>query len=395
MSERATGTMQYRELGRTGLRVSALGFGCMRFLSKRGRDTWGRSIDQAAAVRLLLEAADLGINYFDTAYNYHRGASERVLRDFLKQVPAHQVLVATKSPVWKMKRPSDFRRLLNVQLKRLGTDRIDLYLLHALNEDSFRKALELGALEFLDAERRSGRIGFAGFSFHDKPFSFIPITDAFDWDFCQIQYNIIDMEEQAGRAGLMYAAGKGLGVVVMEPLRGGDLVRRLPPAVAEAWSLPAGRTVADPCLRWIWNHPEVSLILSGMNTSGQLVENARLAADALPGSLSEDDLLTVERVQRAYTGLHRVGCTMCGYCLPCPAGVYIPRIFNIMNEACMFPESVIPGMSYNAWLRPEQKADQCTGCGLCEERCPQRLPIREKLRETHALLAAHAVGGES
>jgi uncharacterized protein len=388
MTEQAAGPMQYRELGRTGLRVSALGFGCMRFLTKRGRETWGRSIDAADAVRLLLEAADLGINYFDTAYNYHGGASEGILGTFLKQVPRHRVLLATKSPVWKMKRPGDFRRLLNVQLKRLGTNRVDLYLLHALHEDSFRKAQELGALEFLDAERRSGRIGFAGFSFHDKPFSFIPITDAFDWDFCQIQYNIIDTEEQAGRTGLMYAAGKGLGVVVMEPLRGGDLIRRLPPAVKEAWSLPPGRTEAELCLQWIWNHPEVSTVLSGMNCSQQLTENARLAAVTLPGSFPEEDLLTVERVRMAYSGLHRVGCTMCGYCLPCPAGVYIPRIFNIMNEACMFPESRIPWMSYNTWLRPEQKADRCTGCGLCEERCPQRLPIREKLRETHALLAA-------
>jgi uncharacterized protein len=392
MTEQTAGSMQYRELGRTGLKVSALGFGCMRFLSKRGRETWGRSIDAGTALRLLMEALDLGINYFDTAYNYHSGASEVILGEFLKQVSRHRVLVATKCPVWKVKRPGDFRRLLNVQLKRLGTDRIDLYLLHALNESSFRKAQELGALEFLEVERRSGRIGFAGFSFHDKPLSFIPITDAFDWDFCQIQYNIIDIEEQAGRTGMEYAAGKGLGVAVMEPLRGGDLVRRLRPSVKEAWSLPTGRTEADLCLRWIWNHPEVSVVLSGMNTSRQLVENALLAAEALPGSFTEDELVTVERVQRAYIGLQRVGCTLCGYCLPCPAGVYIPRIFNILNEACMFPESVIPGMSYNAWLRPEQRADRCTGCGLCEERCPQRLPIREKLRETHALLAA-PVGG--
>jgi len=380
--------VQYRTLGGTGLRVSALGFGCMRFLNRRGRATWGPSIDRGAALGLLESAADLGINYFDTAYNYHRGASETLLGEFLRRRGRDGILIATKSPVWKVSRRSDLRRLLNVQLRRLGTERIDLYLLHALGGESFRKVVSLGALEFLDAEKRSGRIGATGFSFHDRPAAFAPIVDAYDWDFCQIQYNILDTEEQAGTAGLLHAAGRGMGVVVMEPLRGGDLAGRLPGPVEEAWGMPPGSERAGLCLRWIWNHPEVSAVLSGMNTAEQLVSNALAASGALPGSLPQGAIRTVERVRDALRGLHRVGCTSCGYCLPCPEGVAIPEVFGLVNEACMFPESGMPRTAYGSWMKPEQRADRCTGCGRCEDLCPQSVPVREKLREAHGLLSA-------
>jgi len=380
--------MLYRTMGRTGVSVSALGFGCMRFLNRRGRPTWGPRFDTGAAISLLMAARDAGVNYFDTAYNYMGGKSESVVGEFLRAAGSRKGLhIATKLPVWLARRRTSFERLFSVQLSRLGVEHVDFYLLHALNESSFARVCDLGVLEFLDSLKKDGRISFAGFSFHDKPAAFAPIVDAYGWDFCQIQYNIVDENEQAGRAGLEYAAGKGLGVVVMEPLRGGDLTGGLPESVETAWKRAGrARSAAGWCLSWVLDQPGVSTVLSGMNTRVQLDENAGVASAVLPGTLTASALKAVGGVQRAYRSLHGVGCTKCGYCMPCPAGVSIPRIFMIYNEACMFPGSGIPGMDYNSSLKPEARADRCTGCGLCESRCPQRLPVREKLREASRIL---------
>lgn len=374
--------MLYRKLGSTGLRVSALGFGCMRFLTKKGRPTWSAGFDAQNALRLLHEARELGVNYFDTAYNYMGNRSENLLGRFIREAPAGSVLVATKHPVWKVRVPSDFMRLFNVQMNRLGTDGVDLYLLHSLNGKLFEKARAMGVLDFVDRLRREGRIRFAGFSFHDVQESFGPIVDAYDWDFCQIQYNIVDEKAQAAGKSLEHAARKGLGVVVMEPLRGGDLVANHAPEVERAWKSAGGRrSQADLCLSWILNHGEVSTVLSGMNSSDQLRENAAIASRARPGSMTQEDLKAVKRVQRAYASLEATGCTRCGYCMPCPYGVAIPHCFHAFDEARMFPGSAMPGAMYRQWLKPEQRADRCTGCGRCEDRCPQRIPIRDRLRE--------------
>jgi predicted aldo/keto reductase-like oxidoreductase len=364
----------------------------MRFRSRKEIPTWGRNVDADAAVTLLHMARELGVNYFDTAYNYHAGTSERVLGRFLGEIPRDSVLVASKSPVWLMKRPSDFKRYLTIQLTRLRDQRVDFYLLHGLNGASFEKCLGLGAIEFLEAELRRGRIGSAGFSFHDIPSAFAPIVDSFDWGFCQIQYNLVDTEEQAGVAGLDYAVSKGLGVVVMEPLRGGDLVEKLPPEVEEGWRGEPGRTPVQHCLRWIWDHPGVSTVLSGMNTVSQLEDNAETASAAAPGCLSDSERVLLSGMQRIYRGMRRVGCTGCSYCMPCPSGVDIPKVFDIFNESSMFPDSMIPPMAYNSWLKPESRADRCTGCGECERKCPQRLPVMEALRDARTALERRAPG---
>jgi hypothetical protein len=359
----------------------------MRFLTRRGRETWGASADADGAVELLFEAFRSGINYFDTAYNYHAGRSERILGRFLEGVGRDRVLVADKCPVWMVGKPPDFPRLLGVQLRRLGTSRIDLYLMHSLNSAALKSCLENGMTDFLDREKRRGRILHAGFSFHDGPDSFRECVDAYDWDFAQIQYNIVDRNSQAGEAGLRYAASRGMGVVVMEPLRGGDLVRGFAPSVRAAWDTLPGADPADICLRWIWDDPDVSAVLSGMNTSGQLRANVLAASRARPRSLTPGELALASRVAEAYGGLAVTGCTRCGYCRPCPAGVAIPMILMTDDELSMFPESATPGLMYNRWIRAEHRADRCTGCGVCEERCPQRLPVRRLLAGAHSRLS--------
>lgn len=384
--------MLYRTFGRTGRLVSALGFGCMRFLSGRGHPTWGRNVGVDGAVALLHRARESGVNYFDTAYNYHAGTSERIVGRFLSEIPRDSVFVATKSPVWKMKKPSDFKRYLTIQLRRLGTGRIDFYLLHGLDWESFAKCRELGALEFLETEIGRGRIGHAGFSFHDGPPVFPAIIDSFDWGFCLMQYNLIDVNSQAGTAGLRYAASKGLGVAVMEPLRGGDLVNGLPEVVKRGWAEQPGFTPAQHCLRWIWDQPGVSVVLSGMNTGAQLAENLGVASTTAPGSIPASERDLYARMQSAYLDLKRTGCTGCGYCLPCPSGVFIPRILELLDESSMLPESPLPAMGYNMWLPADKRADRCTGCGSCESRCPQGLHVMEALRSARTALERRAPG---
>lgn len=377
--------MLYRRFGSTGAEVSALGFGCMRFLSRKGVPTWRANVDVEKAVALLHEARQSGMNYFDTAYNYHAGTSERIVGRFLSEIPRDSVLVATKSPVWKMRKPSDFKRYLTIQLRRLGTERVDFYLLHGLDRASFDRCRELGALEFLEAEIRRGRIGHAGFSFHDEPSAFAPIVDSFDWGFCLMQYNLVDEHSQAGVSGLRYAASKGMGVAVMEPLRGGDLVNGLPEVVRRGWAEQPGYTPAQHCLRWIWDQPGVSVVLSGMGTRDQLAENLQAASATPPGSLSREERDLYARMQSVYENLRKTGCTRCCYCMPCPSGVFIPRIMELLDESEMFPESSTPALSYNMWLGAERRADRCTGCGSCESRCPQKLPVTKLLAGAHAV----------
>jgi predicted aldo/keto reductase-like oxidoreductase len=382
--------MQYRYLGRTGCRVSALGFGCMR-LPVIGGDE-GR-IDEAPAVRLLQAAIERGVNYFDTAYPYHRGASEpfvgRVLQGALRQ----QVILATKLPSWQVERGEDFDRFLDEQLRRLRTDRIDCYLLHSLKADWWRKLAGLGVLEFLERALRGGRIRFAGFSFHDELDVFKEIVDAYDWDFCQIQYNYMDEETQAGTQGLAYAAAQGLGVVVMEPLRGGPLAAQAPPDIRTLWETSrVKRTPAEWALRWVWDRPEVGVVLSGMNSFEQVVENCRIAGEGLPGSLLAEERELIGRVRDLYRGRIRVPCTGCGYCQPCPEGVNIPRIFALYNDGFIFGSHRWARIMYSQVSNAGQTAPSCSACGQCVEACPQGIDIIARLRECHALLTAHNGG---
>lgn len=374
--------MLYRRFGKTNENVSALGFGCMRLPLLPGGDM--SMIDEKQAAGLIHRAIDEGVNYIDTAFPYHKakgaigGESEPFVGRALKGGYRQKVYLATKLPTWMVKTKEDLTSLLDEQLKRLDTDVIDFYLMHSLHKETWDtlKNVEFG--EFLDKAVKDGKIRYAGFSFHDNAELFKNIVDYYDWSFCQIQYNYVDEYFQAGTEGLEYAAAKGLGMVIMEPLRGGKLAQGLPPEVSAIFEKSGiERTPAGWALRWIWNRPEVSTILSGMNSVEQLEDNLKTANEALPSSLSKSELEIMERAKAAYKGRISVSCTECGYCQPCPEGVDIPSCFTYYNNFSMFGREE----GYNMWLTPEQKASSCKECGICEAKCPQGLPIREHLKE--------------
>lgn len=375
--------MLYRKMPKTGDELSILGFGCMRLPQQDGR------IDEPRAIRQIRQAVDRGVNYLDTAWPYHGGQSEPLVGKAVQDGYRARVRLATKLPTWLVNTRADMDNFLNAQLKKLGTDHIDYYLVHGINGDSWKKMLQLGVQEFLDAARQDGRIRNAGFSFHGQPEDFNPIIDAYPWIFCQIQYNYLDRDFQAGQAGLKYAAAQKIGVVIMEPLRGGNLCPPQPPQSIQAlWDEAAvKRTPAEWALRWIWNHPEVTLILSGMNDEAQVEENLAIAGDALPGALTPQELALVDRVSRKYSGLIAVGCTSCGYCLPCPAGVTIPGCFEAYNNLHMFGET--PEVRFRYVFRQSGVigngqpgfASQCVNCGACLEKCPQHIAIPDVLKK--------------
>jgi uncharacterized protein len=381
--------MKYRTLGASGIKVPALGFGCMRLPMLAGRKNSKRrcGVDADEAVRMMHYAYERGVNYFDSAWGYHMGWSEVVLGKGLARLSRDKVMVTTKLPVWLAKKPADFKRLLSTQLRRLRTDYLDFYFLHALNAKSFERVRQLGVFDFLEKAMREGRIRHTGFSFHDGPASFKPIVDAYNWTTCQIQYNIVDTHYQAGTAGLRYAAKKGLGVIVMEPLRGGDLAGRVAPSIKALWdSSPIRRTPAEWALRWLWHQPEVSMVLSGMSTMQQVKDNIRYASRSLVGALSEDELALVARVQRSYRKLRGIPCTGCEYCMPCPSGVAIPRNFALYNDWTMFPGSDQAKLVYRTWMDAANRASACKECGKCVSKCPQQLAIPELLKRVHSSL---------
>jgi predicted aldo/keto reductase-like oxidoreductase len=304
-------TMRYRKMGNTKVDVSILGFGAMRLpmLSAGGPgDAFDPNvpINEVEATKMVEYAVEQGINYFDTAYGYHGGKSETFLGKALKKHRS-KVMIATKLPTWQVEKPEDLERIFNEQLGKLGVDYLDFYLVHGLDESSWAKMKEKGVLEFMDRLRTSGRIRFAGFSFHDAIKTFKNIVDAFDWSMCQIQYNFYDQIYQAGRDGLAYAAARGLGVVIMEPLRGGRLVDKIPPEVQALWDVaPIKRSPVDWGMRWVWNHEEVSTALTGSSSLAQLIENTRVANEASAGSLSPEELSLIDQVRATYRKMLQV-----------------------------------------------------------------------------------------
>ena len=373
--------MQYRKFGRCDEKVSALGFGCMRLpVLSDG------SINEEEAVKQIRYAIDNGVNYVDTAYGYHDGKSELLVAKALKDGYREKVYLADKNPVWFVKEYEDFDRLLNEQLQKLETDYIDFYLLHALNKNSWEKIKELNVFKFIEGALADGRIKHIGFSFHDKHEVFMDIVDAYDWDFCQIQYNYMDEHNQAGVEGLKHAAAKGMAVVIMEPLLGGKLANVPPKEVQDIWnSSNIDRTPAEWALRWIWNHPEVTLLLSGMNSIEMIKENMNTADSALVNSLTEEELAIINKVRAKYKELTKVNCTNCKYCLPCPAGVEIPRVFAIYNQAAVYNDWKNCSNGYSK-MEEKQKASSCVECGKCEKICPQQLQIRQYLKDAHKAL---------
>ena len=378
--------MQFRKFGRHTGEVSALGFGCMRLPTFDGLPM-SEKVDGETAVRMIRAAVDHGVNYIDTAYPYHNGVSEAVVGEALTDGYRDKVRLATKSPVWLLRRAEDFDGYLDEQLKRLGTSRLDLYLLHALNRQRWQSVLELGVLARAESAVKDGRIGGLGFSFHDKLDVFKAIVDGYDgWAACQIQYNYMDTENQAGTDGLRYAASKGLAVVVMEPLLGGRLARP-PRAVREIFdAFDPGRSPADWALQWVWDQPEVAVALSGMTRMAELEENLRSAERSSAGSLRPAERDLVERVRDAYRSVIPVPCTNCGYCLPCPNGVNILRNFELYNDGFIHDDPGTGRLLYARFLTEGDRASACLQCGACEERCPQEIPVGEWMPKVHAVL---------
>ncbi len=366
--------MNYRKFGKLDVQVSALGFGCMRLPILDGDSG---KIDLPEATRMVRFAIDQGLNYVDTAYGYHNQMSETAVGQILQDGYRQKVNLATKLPVWLVKETADFNRLLNEQLSRLQTGHIDFYLMHALNRDAWKKVVDLNLLGEAEKALADGRIRHIGFSFHDDLDVFKEIVDGYTWDFCQIQYNYMDIENQAGTEGLRYAAGRGLGVVIMEPLLGGKLARDIP-AIQPLWETAAvKRTPADWALQWLWDQPEVSVILSGMSTMQQVEENIASAAASGAGTMPESEKAVIASVRQKLNELSPIPCTGCEYCLPCPNGVNIPRNFAVYNEGAMYNAHDIAAGTYKNWIPDEAKAAQCIQCQECEEKCPQKIAISE------------------
>ena len=332
--------MQYRDFGQIDFKPSALGFGAMRLpvlTDDEGKPDFKR-IDYPLATEMLHRAIDGGVNYVDTAWMYHEDTSEVWLGEALKGGYRERVKVASKMPVWNVKKPDDFDRILGIQLERLQDDHIDFYLLHGLDADHWQTVLEQGQLESAERALADGRIRHLGFSFHGLYEDFETIVAATDlWEFVQIQFNYMDEDYQAGRKGLELAAGKGLGVIVMEPVRGGAIARNVPPQVQAVWDeAPVKRSPAEWALQWVWNEPEVSFLLSGMSTMQHVEEDLVFADRSRPGLLTPDELALVTRVRDLYRELSPIPCTSCRYCMPCPQGVAIPDVFELYNDAHMY-----------------------------------------------------------
>jgi predicted aldo/keto reductase-like oxidoreductase len=377
--------MLYRKMRKAGPGLSILGFGAMRLpVLPNGH------VDEGATTRMIRYAIHHGVNYLDTAYPYHNGESETVVGKALLDGYRERVHLATKLPSWLIGSREDMDRYLAEQLGRLRTDCIDFYLLHGLTGPFWENLTSLGVLEFLDDAIADGRIRYAGFSFHDTARLFQEIVKAYDWTFAQIQYNFMDEGYQAGTKGLRYAAKKGLGVVVMEPIRGGLLARNVP-GITEIWQeAPARRTPAEWALRWVWNHPEVTVALSGMSTFDQVVRNVSYAEQGLPGSLTKKELAVYRRVREEFRKRMAIPCTGCTYCMPCPHGVSIPECFELYNQAHMYDAKESVKQTYAMFLGGlfdgvPAYASCCKECGECEDKCPQGLPIRENLRKVSEL----------
>jgi predicted aldo/keto reductase-like oxidoreductase len=347
-----------------------------------GGDT--KNIDQPEAIKMIRHSIDNGVNYVDTAYPYHGGESERVVGKALKEGYREKVRLATKMPSWLVEKYEDFDKYLDEQLEKLDTTHIDYYLLHGLNTKRWPLLKELGVFEWAEKAKEDGRIKYLGFSFHDEyPVFERILEDAEHFTFCQIQLNYMDTEYQAGIKGLKLAAEKGLAVVIMEPIKGGKLGVTPPQDVIDVWSKSeVKRTPADWALQWVWNLPEVSVVLSGMSMMRHVEENLVSASNSGPGTLKTYELVLVEEAKNAYLNLGFVGCTACNYCMPCPSGVAIPEILGLYNEYYQSGRSDEIKTKYWEQITPETHSSNCISCAACEAQCPQNLPIIKFMGET-------------
>lgn len=371
--------MQTRNNLKNGDVLSILGFGCMRLPTKNG------SIDESRAINMIHDAIENGVNYFDTAYIYQNGKSELLLGKALVGGYRERVKIATKLPPFLVRKLDNAKKIMATQLKRLQTNTIDYYLLHMLSDKPmFDRLAELGVMDWLEELKACGTVKNIGFSFHGTKADFELIIKAYPWDFCQIQYNYMDENNQATKSGLLLAASLGIPVIVMEPLRGGKLVTHLPEQVKKAFSsFSTKRSPAEWALRWVWNHQEVTVVLSGMSDEAQVAENIRIASEVKPNSLLDDEVAVFKEVKSVMLEKTKIPCTACGYCMPCPAGVDIPGCFSIYNEKYLMEDKsarfrylqILGTMS----VKPAN-ASQCKGCGKCESHCPQNISIIQQLK---------------
>lgn len=390
---KGSGWMQYRDLGRTGLQVSALGMGMMRLPLRDGSQGYtgiaSGQVDADASISMLRRAIDLGMNYVDTAYNYLDGDSERTTGLALQDGYREKVILATKAPVWLYRSPEDFDRYLDEQLERLKTDHVDVYLLHGISKVIWEKrVLRYQVLEKMEQAKRAGKIRFVGFSFHDDLDVFRSIVDGYSqWDLCQIQLNYYDTEFQAGLKGLQYAYERGLGVSIMEPLRGGYLTR-LPKNAQDVFSLaPTVRTAAEWAFDFLWNQQEVSTVLSGMGSIAQVEENIAYADRSTVGMLTDEDQVRYHSVCSRLAEYHTIPCTGCAYCMHCPQRVAIPYNFFAYNNYMTTGDLEQAQLYYKTQFRTfGEHASACIGCKKCEELCPQHIPISEWMPKIAALM---------
>jgi len=378
--------MLYRRLNNTGIDLSILGFGCMRLPVI---DHKPQNIDFAKAMEMLHYAIDNGVNLVDTAYFYHgtifgqRGESEPFVGNALSGGWREKVYLATKMPLFYLNQKEQMESYLKEQLERLKTDYLDFYLLHGLSGELWDKMKSLGVREFLDKKKAEGNIKFPCFSFHGQAEDFIRICDEYDWTYAQIQYNYMDTDFQAGYKGLKYAANKGIGIIVMEPLKGGKLAQNIPSEMVSVFeNAPVKRSPAEWALRYVWNEAGVTSVLSGMNTMEQVVENIRVAGEGSAGNLSKDEILIFDKLRNAMGSRIKADCTACRYCMPCESGVDIPDVLAALNNAAIWND---PNPWLTGYIRVKGKAAKCTECLKCEEVCPQELPISTLMKESVSL----------
>lgn len=370
--------MKYRNFGNTGMMVPALGMGCMRLPVIDGDAT---NINETAAIKLIRQAIDGGITYIDTAWGYHGENAEPLVAKALANGYREKVLLATKLPCWLVEKPADMDKYLNAQLEKLQTDHLDLYLLHALNAKSWENMKANAVFDFLRKIKKDGRAKLVGFSFHDKYEVFEDIITSFDWDFCQIQYNILDENYQAGLKGLKLAASKGMGVIIMEPLRGGGLTNNIPENIQQEWDrLQPRRTPANWSLNWLWDQEEVGLILSGMTETWHVSENIATASRSSINTLTKNEKTQLLKIRDMYHERTIVNCTQCGYCMPCPHGVDIPNVFRFLIQGSMMNNWKEALRLYDILVPEDKKASNCISCGVCLDKCPQQIQIPEKMK---------------
>ncbi|NLD20205.1 MAG: aldo/keto reductase [Clostridiales bacterium] len=370
--------MQYRNFDKIDEKVSLMGLGAMRLPSVEGNEN---EADEERSIKIIRDAIDSGVNYIDTAFTYHNGKSERIVGKALKDGYREKVLLADKMPIWLAKEEDDVKSLFDKQMERLDTECIDMYLVHNICVPHWKRAKKLNLMDFLEKMKAEGKIKYIGFSFHDSYEFFEEVVDAYPWDFCQIQLNYVDKNHQAGLKGLKYAASKGMGVAIMEPLKGGRIVSSLPPTVEKIWdAYPVKKSLPEWAFKWLASMPEVTVILNGISSEKQLEENLQLLSKEDILELSNDENSLIDKVSDEYNRLIKYSCTGCKYCMPCTQRLDIPKIIEYYNDWNVYEQNPNTKFEYTTWLPSGHHASDCIDCKACEEHCPQNLPITEIMK---------------